>query len=45
MLKYETVIVWIGRGVDSDAVCHRFSSTCTANALARKVFKDFETFY
>jgi len=29
--------------LDKDAVCHQFCSTCTANALPRKLWKGLET--
>jgi hypothetical protein len=29
--------------LDKDAVCHHFCSTCTANALPRKLWKGVET--
>jgi hypothetical protein len=41
----ERVIMLIGRGVDTDVVCQRFCSTCTANTLIRKPFKGLETLY
>ena len=40
----ETKRVKVGREVrKNDAVCHRFCSTCTANALPRKLWKGVET--
>ena len=42
--RRQTAGVKIGRGVgDNHAVCHQFCSTCTANALARKLWKGLET--
>jgi len=29
--------------LDKDAVCHQFCSTCTVNALPRKLWKGLET--
>ena len=39
----ETRNVQIGREFDKDAVCHQFCSTCTANALPRKLWMGLET--
>ena len=39
----ETRIVQIGRKFDKDDVCHQFCSTCTANALPRKLWMGLET--
>ena len=47
-LKYDWTdgrqeVCWLEDGLDKDAVCHQFCSTCTANALQKKLWMGFET--